>query len=107
MANYIVTTLDDTVDPNDGQLSLREALARANANGSAQDTIRLAPTLPGGPLPLTNGELEIPPTGTPINGDINGDGHPDIPIDANPNGPGTAISRVFLISDGKYAASTI
>src|SRR5262249_56773018 len=63
--------------------------------------------LSGGTLHLTNGELEITTNGITINGDINGDGHPDITIDANPNGPGTAISRVFLISDGKYAASTI
>src|SRR5262249_11149118 len=71
------------------------------------DTITFAANLIGGTLYLTNGELEITTSGITINGDINGDGHPDIAIDANPNGPGTAISRVFLISDGKYAASTI
>src|SRR5215813_7033061 len=101
MANYIVTTLDDTVDPNDGQLSLREALALANANGSAHDTITFAANLSGGTLHLTNGELEITTGGITINGDINGDGQADITIDAG------ALSRVFLISDGLYAASTI
>src|SRR5262245_36524114 len=102
MANFVVTTLDDTIDPNDGQLSLREALALANGNNSAHDTITFAANLSGGTLHLTNGELEITTDGVTINGDINGDGHPDITIDADPDGPGPGIanSRVFLISDG-------
>jgi len=101
MANFVVTTLDDTIDPNDGQLSLREALALANGNNSAHDTITFAANLSGGTLSLTNGELEITTGGITINGDINGDGQADITIDAG------ALSRVFLISDGLYAASTI
>jgi CSLREA domain-containing protein len=35
MTNFTVTTLADEVDPNDGQLSLREAIALANADTSA------------------------------------------------------------------------
>jgi CSLREA domain-containing protein len=37
-ATYTVTTVADTVDPNDGHLSLREAILLANAN-SGLDTI--------------------------------------------------------------------
>jgi len=41
MANFTVTTLSDVVDPNDGQTSLREAVALANADTTA-DTISFA-----------------------------------------------------------------
>src|SRR5262249_49715960 len=100
MANFVVTTLDDTIDPNDGQLSLREALALASGNNSTHDTITFAANLlGGGPLVLTNGQLSITTDGITINGDINGDGQPDITIDAG----GT--NRVFNITDN--ANSTI
>jgi CSLREA domain-containing protein len=45
-----VTTLADETDPNDGLLSLREAIDMANTNGEA-DTINLAP---GGTYALTS-----------------------------------------------------
>src|SRR5262245_40186679 len=99
MANFVVTTLDDTIDPNDGQLSLREALALANGNNSTHDTITFAADLSGGTLFLTNGQLAITTDGITINGDINGDGQADITVDAGGQ------SRVFNIND--FTPSTI
>jgi CSLREA domain-containing protein len=37
MAIFTVTTTADTMDPNDGQLSLREAIEQANATAGADD----------------------------------------------------------------------
>jgi CSLREA domain-containing protein len=42
MANFTVTTLGDIVDANDGQTSLREAVAQANGNGAGADIINFA-----------------------------------------------------------------
>ena len=41
MTTFTVTTTADLVDPNDGELSLREAVARANAT-TTPDTIVFA-----------------------------------------------------------------
>jgi FG-GAP-like repeat len=95
-ANFVVTTLAD--NPYDGGtlaqelaegngLSLRQALGLANQDPTANDVITFAPDLIGGSTPgvnngvllLTNG-LEINSNVT-IDGDINGDGTPDITID--------------------------
>ena len=70
-------------DAGGAGLSLREALALANGNGATPDTITFAPGLAGGTLFLTNGELSITTDGITIDGDINGDGTPDITISAN------------------------
>ena len=35
MATFTVTTAQDVVNPNDGKLSLREAVAQANATAAA------------------------------------------------------------------------
>jgi len=57
MANFTVTTLSDVVDPNDGQTSLREAVALANADTTA-DTISFGSLT--GTIYLGNlGELSI------------------------------------------------
>src|SRR5689334_9791083 len=45
-ATFTVTTADDVVDPGDGKLSLREAVAKANAT-SALDAINFASSLEG------------------------------------------------------------
>ena len=58
MAYLTVTTHLDVVAPGDGQLSLREAIAQANATAAA-DTIRFVATLAGETLVLTGGELTI------------------------------------------------
>ena len=61
LALVTVTTLNDTVDFNDGVTSLREAIFATNLVGGA-DTIEFAPALTaGGPatILLTQGELAI------------------------------------------------
>lgn len=101
MTNLIVTTLDDeaagttdlTTENNDGNgLSLREALAIANAN-SDQDTITFDPSLSGGTITLGGTQLEIS-SSVIIDGDVNGDDKADITIDANSS------SRVFNVTGG-------
>lgn len=71
MATFTVTTADDAV-ANDGKLSLREAVAAANATEAA-DTIRFAGSLEGKTLVLTGGELVLSQD-TTIDGDRNNDG---------------------------------
>ena len=46
MATYTVTTNADVIDPDNGRLSLRDAVALANAAAGA-DTIVFAPDLEG------------------------------------------------------------
>ena len=58
MATFTVTTVQDVVDPDDGVLSLREAVARANAS-TAADAIGFAAAVEGERLVLTGGELAI------------------------------------------------
>jgi hypothetical protein len=108
MANYVVTTLDDEDDagatattPLGNGLSLREALALANGNGTATpDTITFDATLSGGTLTLTTGELLISTDGIAISGDIDLDGKADITVSGN------NASRVFSIDGtGAIAAS--
>ncbi|MFN8034285.1 MAG: hypothetical protein U0Q47_13495 [Mycobacterium sp.] len=89
MAIFTVTTLADSVDPSDGKLSLREALASANADSDA-DTITFAGSLEGGTITLAAGQLTA--------------AH-DVGIDADPDHDGSGItidahdaSRVLLIS---------
>ena len=72
----IVTTADDTVNPNDGVLSLREALAQADG-----DTITFASGVKK--LVLTQGQL------TSTFGELTIDGGSGVTIDANGQ------SRVF------------
>ena len=72
MTTFTVTTTADLVDPNDGELSLREAVAKANATAAA-DTINFDAVLEGTTLLLTGGELAISQDLT-IDGDSNNDG---------------------------------
>ena len=53
-----VTTAADVVDANDGVLSLREAVAQANASAGF-DEIEFAASLEGATLVLTGGELVV------------------------------------------------
>jgi fibronectin-binding autotransporter adhesin len=109
-ATFVVTTLaDETYDGGtlaqetaDGTgLSLREALGLANQDPTSVDTITFAPNLIGGSthgvndgvLLLTNGALTVTGNVT-IEGDINGDGTPDITID------GQGASRDLVITGG-------
>jgi predicted outer membrane repeat protein len=98
MANYLVTTLaDETYNGGNlaaemadgGGLSLREALAIANASATHDDiTFAVA-----GTMFLINGQLLISSDVT-IDGDSDGGGKADITVDGND------ISRVFNITAG-------
>src|SRR5947209_16691098 len=46
-ASFTVTTLTDEADPNDGQLSLREAINAVNASTDAANSITFAAGLTG------------------------------------------------------------
>jgi hypothetical protein len=110
LAVVSVTTLDDTVDFNDGVTSLREAIFATNLVGGA-DTIQFAAALTsGGPatLILTQGELKITDALSII-----GPGADRLTIDASGNDPtpnstlddGDDLndgdgSRVFNVDDG-------
>ena len=86
MAEYLVNTLEDESDGEygPGDLSLREAVALANADPGA-DTIRFAEALAGGTLRLALGEIAITGELT-LSGDTDGDGAPDITITADAAG---------------------
>ena len=90
MATIIVTTAGDVVDGSDGVLSLREAIAQANANADA-DTIVFDASLSGQTITLTGGALILTQDVT-IDGDVNGDDKADITISGN------NASRVFLMT---------
>jgi hypothetical protein len=72
MATFTVTTVRDTVSATDGKLSLREAVARANATAAA-DTIVFGSKIEGKTLVLTRGDLEVT-RDLAIDGDRNDDG---------------------------------
>ncbi len=72
MAYLTVTTDVDVIAPGDGKLSLREAVAQANAT-SGSDTIVFAANIEGKTLTLTRGELVVTQD-LVIDGDKNNDG---------------------------------
>lgn len=82
MANFVVTVLADKNDGNfsANDLSLREAIALANANPDA-DTITFAAALGGKTIVLTD-ELALT-SDVKIVGDINGDDKADVTISGN------------------------
>ncbi|MEM6382687.1 MAG: choice-of-anchor Q domain-containing protein, partial [Pseudomonadota bacterium] len=97
MANFVVTTLQDENDsgatvgsPIGTGLSLREAIALANANPDA-DTITFDAGLAGQTITLTLGQLALTSDMT-IDGDIDGDERADITVS------GDDASRVFTIT---------
>ena len=99
--SFVVDTLADEVDGDysAGDFSLREAIGLANANFFVADSISFAPSLAGGTILLTLGELEITDSLT-----VTGLGAALLTIDASgndltpdlDNGDG---SRVMAISD--------
>jgi predicted outer membrane repeat protein len=95
---FTVTTAADVVDAGDGVLSLREAVAAANATAAA-DTILFANPLEGQTLTLTQGQLTLRADVT-IDGDRDDNGSA-VTIDGGGN------SRVLMIgSDGTEVALT-
>ena len=89
MATFTVTTAADLVNAGDGKLSLREAVAQANAT-TAADTIVFSAPLEGQTLVLTAGELTLSQD-TIIDGDQNNDG-------INVSISGGDASRIAVIS---------
>ena len=94
LLTYVVTTLDDVVDPDDGEVSLREAVRGANVSiselgGSA--LITFADNLAGGVIGLSDGQLEIT---VPVVIDASSLGVKGITVDAKGN------SRVFYVTYG-------
>ena len=86
MAEYRVTTLIDVVNGGDGVLSLREALAAAQA-GAGADTITFdAALLTDGKGTIATGSTLVWDGGAnnavTIRGDVDGDGRADITLDA-------------------------
>ncbi|GLS27691.1 choice-of-anchor Q domain-containing protein [Marinibactrum halimedae] len=91
LPGVVVTTLNDVIDPHDDKISLREAINSIN-DGRAIGPITFDPGIVGRRIKLTLGELVIS-RDVVIDGDINGDGMPDIIID------GQKQSRVFKVDD--------
>ena len=89
MTTFTVQTLNDeddgTIDPNDSDLSLREAI-RLSVASFDSDTITFRNDLAGGTLALTLGQLDVTAPITTraltIDGNLNDDRSPDITIDA-------------------------
>ncbi|MFO1169424.1 MAG: VCBS domain-containing protein [Hyphomicrobiaceae bacterium] len=102
MATYTVTTTNDVVDANDGLLSLREAVAAANASTDADiinfSTSLLPPGFVAGDQVTVAISSVLELTGNSgaltINGDINGDGIGDVAID------GQNTARHFNVDGG-------
>ena len=99
--SFIVDTLADEVngDYSAGDFSLREAIGLANANFFVADSISFAPSLAGGTILLTLGELEITDSLT-----VTGLGAALLTIDASGNDLTPALdngdgSRVVAVSD--------
>ena len=112
MADFVVTTSADEADngatvasPGGTGLSLREAIALANADPSTIDTITFDASLSGDTLYLgafggSGEDLEITSSLT-IDGDINGNGIGEITISASiPGGNFNPNNRVLTIDNG-------
>ncbi len=94
-SSFVVNTLADENDGNysPGHLSLREAVELANAN-PGDDTITFDPSLDGGTINLTQGELAITDSVT-----IEGPGAANLTINAGGN------SRIFDVNDGNLTTN--
>ena len=93
METFTVSTISDRIDPNDGVLSLREALALADADRATADTILFAPAVQGRTIVLAGSQLTV-------NSDVTIDGGSGVTIDADGK------SRVLLVQgdgDGRGA----
>ncbi|MGB7329079.1 MAG: dockerin type I domain-containing protein [Rubripirellula sp.] len=89
----VVTTVDDVVDPDDGLVSLREAISTANESdvvAGQRDVITFAADL-GGTISLDQGQLQITDAV-----ELLGNGSESNIIDAGGE------SRVFHITDGDF-----
>ena len=87
MADFTVTTVADTIDPNDGALSLREALALVDADAATADTVIFDGSVQGGRIVLAGSQLTV-------GSDVTIDGGSGVTIDAH------QASRVLLVQSG-------
>ena len=87
MATYTVDTTADIVDAGDGVLSLREALALADADRATADTIVFARAVQGQTIVLAGSQLTV-------SSDVTIDGGAGVTIDADQP------SRVLLVQGG-------
>jgi Ca2+-binding RTX toxin-like protein len=88
MATFTVTTTDDVVNAGDGVLSLREALAEADAEPTVADRIEFDLNAMGGSrIVLAGSQLTV-------DSDVTIDGGSGVTIDANQQ------SRVLLVAGG-------
>jgi hypothetical protein len=92
MATFTVDTTSDIVNPGDSFLSLREAVAQANATATA-DTIQFAASVQGHTLTLTGGELVLTRDVTIQGGGVTIDGN-----DTDPEERVAAGHRIFNIT---------
>ncbi len=99
-ASYEVTTLADIIDPEDGLLSLREAIGAANAR-AGHDTITFADAIRGGTIGLRLGVLAVTDDLT-IDGDPLDGGPGGIRIDGGSTNP---YSGFTILDLGDVAAS--
>ena len=84
MATYTVDTTADTVDPGDGSLGLRVALALADVDATTGDKIDFDSSVQGQTIVLAGSQLTA-------NSDVTIDGGAGVTIDAN------QASRVLLV----------
>ncbi len=99
LATFTVNVDYDATAPfdfTDNDVSLREAIERANNVSPGPDTINFAASLDGQTILLTNGEMLITESLT-----INGLGRDDLTIDAQGN------SQIFEINDGVFGAGAV
>jgi hypothetical protein len=93
MVTYTVTTTSDVVDPSDGELSLREALALADSDPTTADTILFSDAVQGGTIVLAGSQLTVA-------SDVTIDGGAGVTIDAQ------QASRVLVATPGTIGPNT-
>jgi hypothetical protein len=99
-------TVTSALDDNGAGITLREAIAMAEANGTGADTIVFAASLAGQTIRLTQGTLEITQGTVTINGDSTGDGDFDVTISGDLTGDGNSaddLGTLLEISAGATA----
>lgn len=105
MATFTVTS---ALDDNGAGLTLREAIVAAEANGTGADEIVFDAALANQTIHLTSGVLSVASGTLSINGDLNGDGNPDITVsgDATNNGRTSDDDSIFTVANGATASLT-
>src|SRR5262245_41216388 len=113
MTIFTVTTLVDENDAGETAagslgtgLSLREAIALANANSGADD-ITFAAGLSGGTIRLTLGTLQVNTAALTINGDLGNDGTANITITADALDNDVHQAGSLILTDVNASSATV